>query len=293
MWWSTSHDVIRVGGEGVGNSLAIRDGGQVLDGYGDIGEKLFASNNSVLVTGSGSVWSNSGGMGVGGYGSGCSLVISNGGQVFGGGGDATTIGNVSSTNWVRVVDGGLWQNTTLTVGNQGSSNSVVIAGGSVSATNVVVGADSPTCNNVLELDSGTVTVTNNGSGVLEVRNGELVVNGGMLQADTLVITNPCAEFIHTGGTLIVSNLVLDPNTFRVVSVAQQSNDVLVTWMMGPGATNTLQASPGDGSGGYSTNGFTDMFIVTNNTIIGTITNYTDIGAATNKPSRYYRARMVP
>jgi hypothetical protein len=63
-------------------------------------------------------------------------------------------------------------------------------------------------------------------------------------------------------------------------------------MMGPGATNTLQATGGDGSGGYSTNGFTDIFIVTNNTAIGTITNYLDIGAATNAPARYYRARLT-
>ena len=34
-------------------------------------------------------------------------------------------------------------------------------------------------------------------------------------------------------------------------------------------------------------------LVTNNTTAGTLTNYLDIGAATNKPSRYYRARLVP
>lgn len=129
--------------------------------------------------------------------------------------------------------------------------------------------------------------------MLDVRQGELIVSGGVLQADTLVITNACAQFIHTGGTLIVSNVVLDPNTFRIVSLARQSNDMLVTWMMGPGATNTLQAAAGNGSGGYSTNGFTDIFVVTNNTTIGTVTNYVDIDVATNSPARYYRARFVP
>jgi hypothetical protein len=69
--------------------------------------------------------------------------------------------------------------------------------------------------------------------------------------------------------------------------------MLITWMMGPGATNTLQATAGDGSGGYSTNGFTDIFLVTNNTSVGTVTNYLDIGAATNTPARYYRARLAP
>jgi hypothetical protein len=114
-----------------------------------------------------------------------------------------------------------------------------------------------------------------------------------LSPPALVITNPCAQFVHTGGTLIIGNIVLDPNMFRIVSVTPTGNDMLVTWMMGPGATNTLQATAGDGSGGYSTNGFSDIFIVTNNTTVGTITNYLDVGAAKNMPSRYYRAQLVP
>jgi hypothetical protein len=93
--------------------------------------------------------------------------------------------------------------------------------------------------------------------------------------------------------LIVGNVVLDPNTFRIVSITPQGNDMLVMWMMGPGATNTLQATNGGPGHGYNTNGFTDIFIVTNNTTVGTLTNYLDIGAATNALARYYRARLVP
>jgi hypothetical protein len=129
--------------------------------------------------------------------------------------------------------------------------------------------------------------------VLEVRHGVLIMNGGVLRADTLVMTNSCASLVHTGGTLIVGSVVLDPNTFRILSVARQGNDMLITWMMGPGATNMLQVTAGNGSGGYSTNGFADIFIVTNNTAIGTVTNYLDIGAAASAPARYYRARLVP
>ncbi len=316
---------VAIGDYGRGNRLVISDGGQVLGGYTIVG--LAAPSNAVVVTGPGSVFSNSafsggsliisnGAQVVSGRGTVSSalvtgagsvwnistelsfpyyagLVISNGGLVV----DGSTImgsGDVTdSNNTVRVVNGGTWQSGVLYVGDGGSSNSVVISGGSVSAANLVVGFASTLCNNVLELDSGSVTVTNGGTGVLEVRYGELILSGGVLQADTLVITNPCAQFVHTGGTLIVSNVVLDPNTFRIVSVARQSSDMLVTWMMGPGATNTLQATAGDGSGGYSTNGFKDIFIVTNNTTVGTVTNFFDIGAATNKPARYYRARLVP
>jgi len=322
--WSDPGGVV-IGDYGRGNRLVISDGGQVLGGFAQVG--LAAPSNTVVVSGPGSVFSNSAFSGgsliisnaaqvVSGRGTVSSalvtgagsvwnistelsfsyyagLVISNGGLVV----DGSTImgsGDVTdSNNTVRVVNGGTWQSGVLYVGDGGSSNSVTISGGSLSATNLIVGFASTLCNNVVELDSGSVTVTNSGTGVLEVRNGQLILSGGLLQADTLVITNSCAQFIHTGGALIVGNVILNPNTFRIVSVARQSNDMLVTWMMGPGATNTLQATAGDGAGGYSTNGFTDIFVVTNNTTVGTVTNYLDLGAATNTPARYYRARFIP
>ena len=63
-------------------------------------------------------------------------------------------------------------------------------------------------------------------------------------------------------------------------------------MMGPGITNALQVATGGANGSYSTNGFTDIFVVTNNTTVGAVTNYLDIGAATNTPARYYRVRLA-
>jgi len=53
----------------------------------------------------------------------------------------------------------------------------------------------------------------------------------------------------------------------------------------------LQAAAGAANSGYGTNNFTDIFTVTNT--IGTVTNYLDIGGATNQPARYYRVRLVP
>jgi len=44
-------------------------------------------------------------------------------------------------------------------------------------------------------------------------------------------------------------------------------------------------------GGYGTNNFVAIFTVTNT--VGAITNYLDVGAATNVPSLYYRVRLVP
>jgi T5SS/PEP-CTERM-associated repeat protein len=291
--WNNSGTLVVGQGKGSGNSLSIADGGQVTSTYG----YLLSTSNTVLVTAS--TWSNRNDLYLGQAGPGNSLLISNGGLVI----DSTgylgyNSGNGGASNSVIVASAvvlqpSAWRNNILYVGYLGSANSLMIEGGIVTATNVVIGAASTTCDNVLELDSGRLTVTNaTGTGVLEVRHGSFILGGGVARADTLVITNSCASLVHTGGTLIVGNVVLDPNTFRIVSVARQNNDMLITWMMGPGATNTLQATGGDGSGGYSTNGFTDIFIVTNNTAIGTITNYLDIGAATNAPARYYRARLT-
>jgi hypothetical protein len=37
------------------------------------------------------------------------------------------------------------------------------------------------------------------------------MSGGFLQVDKLVVTNSCGHFMHTGGTLLYGQLVLDPN----------------------------------------------------------------------------------
>jgi hypothetical protein len=88
----------------------------------------------------------------------------------------------------------------------------------------------------------------------------------------------------------------DPNDsnsfpFRITAIARENDDLRLTWLTGLGKTNALQRTTGDASGSYSTNNFAAIFSVTNTT--GTITNYTDLGAATNSPARYYRVRLVP
>jgi hypothetical protein len=193
---------------------------------------------------------------------------------------------------MNVSDGGLLSAGSISV--NAMNNELTVAGGSVVTGNLTIGPAQCSSTSAVTVTSGTLFVTNAAhNAVLEVRSGILSINGGTVVADTLVMTNACAQFIHTGGTLIVNNVVLDPNMFRITSITPQGNDMLVTWLMGTGATNALQATAGDGSGGYSTNGFTDIFIVTNNTTVGSVTNYLDIGGATNGLSRYYRARLTP
>jgi len=297
--WSNAADLI-VGLTGSGNSLVISNGGTVFSADGIWGGSCIgrngANSNSVLVAGTGSLWSNIT-LYVGHSGAWNSLSIGSNGNVFGGTVISRTgvVGNFSNSNTVQIANRGIWRCDSLTVGNLGSSNSVVITDGSIQSTNLLIGAASTTCDNTVESGpSGFVIVTNaTHNAVLEVRHGTLILNGGLLRVDSLVITNPCAQFIDTGGLLFVSNMVVDPNLFRITSITHQSNDLLVTWMMGPGASNALQVTAGDASGNYNTNGFTDIFVVTNNPSLGTVTNYLDVGAGTNYPSRYYRIRLVP
>ncbi len=97
--------------------------------------------------------------------------------------------------------------------------------------------------------------------------------------------NNLAEFL--GGTDPTNSM----SSFRVISVTVTGNSLRVTWTMGSNKTNTLQATAGDENGGYNTNGFADIFTVTNT--VGPVTNYLDDGGATNVPARFYRVRLVP
>jgi PKD repeat protein len=83
------------------------------------------------------------------------------------------------------------------------------------------------------------------------------------------------------------------SALRIISVAQQSNDVVITWTTAGVRTNAVQATAGDAIGNY-TNTFVDIsgLIIIPGSGDAT-TNYLDSGGATNAPSRYYRIRLVP
>ena len=211
----TSPNEVYVGYFGSGNSMVVSNGGQVLDYDGYIGYTN-GFNNQVLVTGSGSVWSNADAVLIGDFGASNSLVIGNGGLVvdnFGLVGEDAS----GSNNSVVVASGGVWRNQQLVVGDLGSQNSLFAEGGSVYVTTKMeVGYNSLYCNNLVQEDSGQIVVTNStSSAVLEVYDGSFVLNAGTLRVDTLIVTNPCARFLHVGGTLIYKNLQLNTNQSAV------------------------------------------------------------------------------
>lgn len=111
------------------------------------------------------------------------------------------------------VSNGLWRTRNVIVGNAiGSQGSLTIVGGVSSVySNVTIGSTNCNASSVVLITGGELHVTNdNVTAVLEVRSGTLIQTGGILDVDRIVITNPCAHFIHTGGTLIYGLQTLTP-----------------------------------------------------------------------------------
>jgi T5SS/PEP-CTERM-associated repeat protein len=213
--WTNSANVF-VGDSGSSNRLVISNGGRVSDDMGVIGYDTNSFNNQALVTGAGSVWSNATAMFVGYLGSSNRLVIGDGGLVTGYWGLIGEADFSSSNNTALVETGGVWRSHELVVGDAGPHNTLLVEGGSVFATNMIVGNVPPSSNNLVQLDSGQIIVTNQThSAVLEVYGGSFVLNGGTLRVDTLIVTNVGAQFMHIGGTLIYRTLQLNPNQSAV------------------------------------------------------------------------------
>jgi plastocyanin len=77
---------------------------------------------------------------------------------------------------------------------------------------------------------------------------------------------------------------------RVTAVTREGDDIRTTWITGGLCkTNALQRATGAADGSF-TNNFTDIFLITNT--VDNVTNYLDVGAATNFPAVYYRVRLV-
>ena len=104
-------------------------------------------------------------------------------------------------------------------------------------------------------------------------------------------SNPgCGNVASMSGRVFVVSPGATP--LSVTAIEREGDDIRVSWVTGNifCKTNALQRATGAADGSY-TNDFTDIFFVTN--AVSVVTNYLDIGAATNFPARYYRVRQVP
>jgi T5SS/PEP-CTERM-associated repeat protein len=210
VWTNTGN--FMVGYYGSANGLVVSDGGWVKDNFGYLGYNTGSSSNGAVVTGAGSVWSNTTALYIGDFGSSNTLAIRNGGLAVSGQWGLIGEEDSSSNNAVVVESGGVWRNQSLAVGDLGSHNSLIVTGGSVFSTNLVIGYDSLQCDNLVQLNSGEINVTNPaGTAVLEVYQGTFVMTGGTLRVNKLIVTNNCARFLHLGGTLVCTNIALTPS----------------------------------------------------------------------------------
>ena len=126
--------------------------------------------------------------------------------------DTTAVGYSSIGR--MTVSNGTVETLGMFVGRLGDSQgTLTVAGGTlISWGDVVVGDCATNATGQIVVNGGDLFVINaSHNAVLEVKQGTLTVNSGLLFVDTLVATNPCAQIIHNGGWLIYDNLVLDPN----------------------------------------------------------------------------------
>ena len=206
--WSNAADLY-IGYDGSSNSLMISNGASVAVNGSNAGSVIGygtnSSNNSVVVTGNGSSWSNNFDLTVGFNGSGNSLSISNGGAVFadlisGSNGVVVGYGTNSSNNSVFVSGSGslLMAHYDLTVGYNGSGNTILIADGGMATNNSsgndyggVIGFGANSSNNSVQvtgtnIDGTASTWYNNYDfmvGYNGSRNSLTISNGGDVSAN--------------------------------------------------------------------------------------------------------------
>ena len=137
----TNRSSLRLGSSGSGNSLVISNGGRAFFTLGLISFFAESSNNTVQVTGTNSIMTSGNAFYFGYYGSASSLLVSNGGTLAGTEGYLGLTATASNNSALITGANSLWTNSgQLWVGYEGISNSLTVsAGGTVVATNIVLG----------------------------------------------------------------------------------------------------------------------------------------------------------
>jgi hypothetical protein len=106
------------------------------------------------------------------------------------------------------------------VGVYGVDNSLIIsnAGIALVSSNLVVGFETSSTNNLVMLAGGNLIVTNGpGLGTLDLRRGTIALNGGIITVDKLIATNGATSvFSFSGGTFQTrGSAVTNGQTFLV------------------------------------------------------------------------------
>jgi PKD repeat protein len=106
---------------------------------------------------------------------------------------------------------------------------------------------------------------------------------------TLIVSGYPGSSTNTASITAGSSTTLPPP--QITSIIAQDSDIRITWSTFGGTTNTVQATIGTPD--FNTN-FSDIAGPLYISGTGdTSTNFTDPGAVTNSPAKYYRIRLVP
>jgi hypothetical protein len=253
-----------VGAAGVGQLTAA---GGSLQALSMVVGQLAGSQGSLMVSGGTvTVWS--------------SLVV----------GDCAT----TATGRVTVVSGGTLfvTNASHTAFLDVRNGTLVVSNGGVLVADRIVATNG--CGRIIRSNGGTIVATTMTLDPSLSSVGDGIANGWKLQSGLDPFdSNLASEDPDGDGMSDIQEYLAgtDPtnsaSVFRISGVVATGSDFLITWTMGSGKTNALQTAVG----GYDTNNFGDIYIVTNT--VGSATNYLDAGGATNVPSRFYRVRLVP
>ena len=214
---------------------------------------------------------------------------------FGIGTNATeiaVIGNLSVNGTLNITDAGGFINTTytlftyagtltdngITIGTMPSTNfTYTVSTNTVGQVNLVVGSTAPPSDPFTVWQNQYFTVAELGTPSFSGPGADPLGKGMSNTKQLLAGLNPTNS----------------ASALRIISVMPKGNDIAITWTTAGVRTNAVQASIGDGNGGYSTN-FNDISAPIIIPVSGdATTNYLDSGGATNNPSRYYRIRLVP
>jgi T5SS/PEP-CTERM-associated repeat protein len=216
--WAMTED-LTVGNSGISSLLLVTNGAGVFARSTVIGS-AGGQTNRALIAGAGSLLSNQNDVVVGRDGSFNALSVTDGGTVLS---RSSIVGSNSfiHSNLVLVTGGGsLWSNSSsLTLGLAGAFNSLLVSnGGTVHASNFVVGVNALSTNNLARVTDGSLIVTPlTGEGTIDLRRGELLFDGGLIDTHTLVVTNGAqSTFTFKSGTLTTrATTVTNGSTFFV------------------------------------------------------------------------------
>jgi len=304
---SGSGNLLQVGG----GTLSLTRSSTYTGGTTVSAGTLLVNNTSGSGTGSGSVTVNGGTLSGTGVIAG-SVTVNSGGALSPGNPLGTlTISNNLSVNSGAVLAYELGTNSALTVVSSnltlGGTLNVSNAGGFGAGTYELFGYGKILTYNGVSLGSAPVgynyAINTNTSGQVSLvvtvplsafQQWQMNYFGCTNCAQAAPDADPLGKGIsNTNQFLLGLNPTNPASVFRILSAVQQTTNVVITWAAGAGRTNVVQATGGDANGGY-TNNFSDISGLIILSGSGDVTNsYTDVGGATNIPSRYYRIRLGP